>query len=95
MTTVTITSQGQITLPVEARRALRLKGADKLHVSYNPETGQIHLQKPMTITEFTKLADKIAKKIPKDIQPIRGDKIHEFYETERAQEIVGHMRAGK
>ncbi len=95
MTTVTITSQGQITLPVEARRALRLKGADKLHVSYNPETGQIHLQKPMTITEFTKLANKIAKKIPKGIQPIRDDKIHEFYESDRAKQIVERMREGK
>lgn len=58
MNTVTITSQGQITLPASIRRALNLHSSDKLEVSVNPHTHEISLRKPMTLDEITMYAQK-------------------------------------
>lgn len=65
MKTITLTSKGQLTLPAEVQRLLGLKPSDKLHVTVDPETRSVTLQKPMTINEFTTFMDTIPrKKVP-------------------------------
>ena len=39
MSSATLTSKGQITLPVEIRKEMGLKSGDRLHFIKNPETG--------------------------------------------------------
>ena len=52
MNTVTITSQGQITLPAKVRRELGAKAGDKLSLNYNPLTKKIELDKPRSLDEI-------------------------------------------
>lgn len=87
MNTVTVTSQGQITLPANVRKLLNIKSADKLRVDIDPETRTISLQKPMTVDEATTFFDGIPRA---DVPPLRD--VHEYYATERTKEIVARMR---
>lgn len=84
MHTVTITSQGQVTIPAAIRRAWRIKGSEELVVSFNAETRQVTLQKPLTVEEFLDIAAAVTAKIPKHIRPLQNGDIHEFYALEKS-----------
>lgn len=87
MKTITMTSKGQVTIPVEVQRLLGLKPSDKLSVRVDPETREIHLQKPLTVDE---LATKVHAMKRKNIKPLTD--VHEFYARGRTKEIVQKMK---
>ncbi len=78
METISLTSKGQVTLPVEFRRALNIKDGDKLLVTYNPTSRSLVLRKPLTIDE---LSSKVAKYIKKNPKPVLN--VDEYYQTNR------------
>jgi antitoxin PrlF len=78
MTMVTLTSKGQLTLPIEVRRALGLKDSDKLEVVYNPENRKITISKPMTVDELTAMTSRLPRK---NIAPITD--VNAYYQTHR------------
>lgn len=93
MKTVTITSQGQITIPAKARRVLELKPADELEVVVDPISKKMTLRKPFTLDDFEKaMAPLRAKAAKAGVKPIPADKLHEYYEIERTKEIMANMR---
>ncbi len=95
MKTVTITSQGQITIPAAIRKAWGVKGSEELQVSFNPETKRMTLEKPIDVDDFLQIADQITAKIPKNIKPLRGEAIHELHATERAAELIKRSKGKK
>ncbi|MFZ1258333.1 MAG: AbrB/MazE/SpoVT family DNA-binding domain-containing protein [Candidatus Saccharimonas sp.] len=82
MKTVTITSQGQITLPASVRRALGLKASDKLDVSINYETGKVELGKQRSIAE---LSASLTALIPKGVTPVTN--VDEYYQAHRGRDL--------
>jgi len=92
MKTITITSQGQITIPAKVRKAWGIAGSAEVYANYNTETRQLIIEKPLTMEEFIAITEPITKKIPKNIKPIPADKIHEYYELHRSKEIMDTMR---
>ncbi len=82
MKTVTITSQGQITIPAEVRKQLGLHNSDKLSVSVNPETREISLRKPMTIDEITEYA---MRRIDPNAKPVTN--VDAYYQKYRGETI--------
>ncbi len=95
MSTITITSQGQITIPAAIRRAWNVQGADQLRVDFDPETQRMVIEKPITIDEFITRVDKIIAKKPNHIKPLPADKIHELYEIERTKEIIAKLKGNQ
>lgn len=83
MNIVTITSQGQITLPASVRRALNLKASDTLELTFNSETRNVTLQKPITVDEFVQYAAKVKRNNHPPIQ-----NVHDYYEQERGKDIM-------
>lgn len=82
MKTVTITSQGQITLPASVRKALNLRGSDKLQLGFNIQTREISLTKPMTLDELTQFSSKfVNNKLKK--APSRTRESYEEYVVEK------------
>ena len=67
MTTITLTSKGQVTLPVEMRRKMGLKDGDTLQVGFDEQTKSIEIKKPMTIDELQKMVQGFIKK---DVKPV-------------------------
>jgi len=88
MTTVTITSQGQITIPAAVRKAWGLRGSEKLHVKYDAEQSTLTLEKPLTVDEALAVFDAIPRK---KVKPLTN--VHEFYEVERTKEIMARRDA--
>lgn len=78
MKTITMTSKGQITIPVEAQRSLGLRPGDKLVSSFDPETRAITLTKPMTVDEFVAFVNKIPRK---KVKPLLN--VDEYYQQNR------------
>lgn len=76
MNTVTITSQGQITLPSQVRKALNLTSSDKLQYRFDVQKRQIVLEKPLTLDELTAFTSKFVKS---DVEP-SPDRTREMYE---------------
>ena len=79
MTQITITSKGQITLPAEARRSLRLEKGDQLTISLDLATGSLILQKPQSIDELSLKISGYAKKN----EPITN--VDDYYQQHREQ----------
>lgn len=61
MTTITISSKGQVTIPAKARKELNLKDGDTLLVNVNPETRSLNMRKPTDLDELTKKAQSYIK----------------------------------
>lgn len=78
MTMITLTSKGQLTLPVEVRRALGLKDSDKLELSYNPENRKVTISKPMTVEELSAMTSQLPRK---KINPIAD--VDAYYQAHR------------
>ncbi len=80
MQTITLTSKGQVTLPVEMRRILNLQDGDQLVISANQETRTLSLSKPMTIDELSEMVQGFLKN-KKKVKPILN--ADEFYQSHR------------
>lgn len=61
-TSITMTSKGQFTLPIEIRKALKLQTGDHLQVSFDQEKKKISITKPMTIEEVQAMNQTIMKR---------------------------------
>jgi AbrB family looped-hinge helix DNA binding protein len=86
MSTITLTSKGQVTLPVEARRILNLQDGDQLIVSVNQETRTLSISKPMTIDDLSAMVQGfIKKRNKKKIIPIKS--VDEYYQKHRGETI--------
>jgi antitoxin PrlF len=65
MPTVTLTSKGQITIPIEIRRKLRLKDGDKIDF-FETEEGQYAMRpKTGSIMELKGMLQKLGYPVPK------------------------------
>lgn len=82
MTTATITSQGQITIPAEVRRALGLRPGDKLNVDYHTGMKQVQLSKPMSLEEITDFA---MRHIDPNAKPVHN--VDKYYQKYRGETI--------
>lgn len=78
MTIVTLTSKGQLTLPIEVRRALGLKDSDKLELSYSSESRKVTITKPMTVEELSAMTSRLPRR---KIEPIRD--VDSYYQAHR------------
>jgi len=78
MTTISLTSKGQLTLPVEVRRSLNLKESDTLELSYDPATRKVTITKPLPLAELSALASSYIKKGQKPLKDVGG-----YYQTRR------------
>ena len=67
MTTSTLTSKGQVTLPAEIRRQMHLKEGDRLVASYDAQTQTLSFTKPLTLEQ---LAGKYGKLIKPGTKPL-------------------------
>jgi AbrB family looped-hinge helix DNA binding protein len=81
MNTITLTSKGQVTLPVEIRRQLGLKEGDELIVTYHPTMRSMTIRKPMTIDE---LSAKVSKMITKKVKPVLN--VDAYYQKHRGED---------
>ncbi len=82
MKTVTITSQGQITIPASMRRSLGLKKGDQIDVRLNAETRSVSLRKPMSLEEVTEYA---MRHIDPKAKPVTN--VDEYYQKYRGETI--------
>jgi bifunctional DNA-binding transcriptional regulator/antitoxin component of YhaV-PrlF toxin-antitoxin module len=74
---LTLTSKGQFTMPVAVRRAMNLNSiGDKLTMTFNNNTKQAKIEKPITALEVQQIARKYLKN---DIKPLQDPR--KFYET--------------
>lgn len=87
MKTVTITSQGQITIPASVREAWGLRGSEKLNINYDEESGRLTIEKPMTVDEVTRRLRslRVAR-----VEPLTD--VHDFYQSERLNDIVSDAK---
>jgi AbrB family looped-hinge helix DNA binding protein len=82
MNTITLTSKGQVTLPVEIRRQLDIKEGDELIVTFHPTARSITMRKPITIDELSTLGHSFIKKGTKPVM-----NVDEYYQLHRGEEI--------
>ncbi len=82
MKTITLTSQGQITIPAEVRRALDLEKSDQLAVSYDLDNQEIILTKQMGLTELTEFA---MSKVDPKAKPVKN--VSDYYNKHRQDGI--------
>ena len=60
--TITMTSKGQFTMPIEIRRALELSAVkDKLKVTYNPATRSLRIEEPVSFEDIRKRTQQCLK----------------------------------
>jgi len=75
--TITMTSKGQFTMPVDVRRAFGVTDKSRsLKLTYNPSTKQAKIEKPITFEEIRAMAKKM---IDPSIQPLEDARA--FYNT--------------
>lgn len=84
MSTVSITSKGQITIPVEVQRKLRVRPGDKLVASFDVESQELTLRKPLTVNEVAQKLHALPRR--RDVKPIVDTRA--FYEAGRAAELM-------
>lgn len=80
MKTITLTSKGQVTLPAEVRRMLRLKESAKLVVTIDPESRSITLSKPMSVDELAQLTHALPRKKTKPVMDVDA-----YYQKHRGE----------
>jgi len=78
MNTITLTSKGQITLPIEFRRALNIADGDQLAVTYVATSQSLILRKPLTVDQ---LSQKVAGFIKKTTPPVTD--VDQYYQQHR------------
>lgn len=82
MYTVTITSQGQITIPAAVRRAMGLRAGDELSLSISVDRSSANLRKVMALDELTDFA---MSKINTTVKPVTD--VNAYYQQHRQEEI--------
>ena len=82
MYTVTITSQGQITIPAAVRRAMGLRAGDELSLSVSADHNSANLRKVMTLDELTDFA---MSKINTTAKPLTD--ANAYYQQHRQEKI--------
>lgn len=82
MYTVTITSQGQITIPAAVRRAMGLRAGDELSLSVSADHNSTNLRKVMTLDELTDFA---MSKINATAKPVAD--ANAYYQQHRQEKI--------
>ena len=87
MKTITITSQGQITIPAAIRKAWGITGSQELDISYDDASRTMAIRKPLSLDEALAAFDAIPRR---KVKPLTN--IHEYYEAERTKEIVARMK---
>lgn len=92
MNMVTVTSQGQITIPAKIRKAWGIDKSTKLKVSFDENSRRMTVEKPMGLDELRQMARKLTAEIPEGVKSLEGSKIHEFYAESRAREIAEKLR---
>lgn len=92
MNMVTVTSQGQITIPAKIRKAWGIDKSTKLRVSFDENSRRMTIEKPMGLDELRQMARKLTAEIPEGVKSLDGSEIHEFYAESRAREIVEKMK---
>jgi AbrB family looped-hinge helix DNA binding protein len=80
MNRITLTSKGQVTIPISARRALNLSDGDELIASYNQETRSIQLRKPSSIDE---ISARLSSYIKPGAKPVTD--VSAYYEKHRGE----------
>lgn len=88
MNTITITSQGQITIPAKIRKIWGITGSQEVAVSFDPESQRMTIEKPLSTGEFLAIAEKVTRHIPKHTKPLEAGDIHELYARERAKDVT-------
>ena len=82
-TTITITSKGQTTLPVDMRRKLGLpQSGGVLHIDFNEHKHEVVISKPMTIEELSKQASSYIKPGTKPVL-----NVDEYYQKHRKPRV--------
>lgn len=76
MPTATLSTKGQLVLPVEVRERAGLKAGDRMSVTYDQESGTILLRPALTLDE---IAAKASAWIRPDTPPLEN--VSDFYET--------------
>ncbi|PIZ61810.1 hypothetical protein COY17_03570 [Candidatus Saccharibacteria bacterium CG_4_10_14_0_2_um_filter_52_9] len=80
---ITITSKGQTTLPVAARRKLGLTSAGGvLRVRFNKQQNELIISKPLDIHE---LGTRISRHIKPGIKPLSD--VDAYYQRQRAMDV--------
>jgi AbrB family looped-hinge helix DNA binding protein len=77
-TTVTLSSKGQMTLPVEVRRAFNIRAGDKLLLKLDQTTQVATLAKPVSIEE---LSAKLTSYVKPGTKPVMN--VDEYYQKHR------------
>ena len=62
MNMVTVTSQGQITIPAKIRKAWGINKSTKLKVSFDENSRRMTVEKPIGLDELRQMARKLTKK---------------------------------
>ena len=75
MVTATLSSRGQIVIPVEVRQAAGWKPGDKMTVSISEDSSEVRLRKRETLDE---MADRLSHYVKPGTPPLRD--VRGFYE---------------
>ena len=89
---VTVTSQGQITIPAKIRKAWGIDKSTKLRVSFDENSRRMTVEKPIGLDELQQMARNLTAEIPEGVKSLEGSEIHEFYAESRAREIAEKMK---
>lgn len=92
MNMVTVTSQGQITIPAKIRKAWGIDKSTKLRVSFDENSRRMTVEKPIGLDELQQMARNLTAEIPEGVKSLEGSEIHEFYAESRAREIAEKMK---
>lgn len=81
MSTMTLTSKGQVTLPADIRYSLGLKRGDRLTIAANPVTKMAEIKKVMTIDELTAMVQGMVRTRVKPITDVDA-----YYQAHRSEQ---------
>ena len=77
--TITITSKGQTTIPVNIRRKLGLnKSGGVLRINFNERNSELVISKPVSIAE---LSERVSRYIQPGTKPVSN--VNEYYQLTR------------
>lgn len=79
--TITITTKGQTTLPVEIRRKLGLpEQGGILNIHFDEQSGKVILTKPLSISE---LSEQVSRHVARGTEALQD--VDEFYQSNRLE----------
>ena len=78
MTTITISSRGQIVIPAHIRKKMNLSAGDQLNVDFDEDMQEVTLQRVESIDEMSKRFNSWIKPGTVPLEDVRG-----FYNTRK------------